>query len=109
MITTGQKTDPLSASNYQLHTPSFFWPSHAPRTCILAFAISSNSMHDTSRLLSVFWTTWSGLRQVFWAQSFCRFAFRQRSSIEGLRLLHFGPRGLGVRCCFWLYLGGRPL
>jgi len=86
MITTGPKKDSLSASNYQLHTPSFFWPSHVPRTCILAFAISSNSMHDTSRLLSVFWTTWSGLRQVFGHN---RSAVLHLGSVAALRVLGF--------------------
>lgn len=31
------------------------------------------------------------------------------AALMGLGLLHFGPRGLGVKCCFRLYLGGRPL
>lgn len=103
-ITTGQKKRilyslvSLSASNYRLHTPSFFLASHVPRTCILAFAISSNSMHDTLRLpLSVFWTIWSSLRQGFWAQSSAVLHLGSVAALMGLGLLHFAFRlkGLG--------------
>ena len=82
MITTGQKKRilyslvSLSASNYRLHTPSFF----SRRTCPdlhsgVCYFIEFDARYLTSpsvRFLDDL--IWSA--EVFWAQAFCSFAFK---------------------------------
>ena len=98
-----KKTDPLSASNYQLHTPSFF----SRRTCP-GPAFWRLLFHRIRCTIPRVFCPFSGRPGLVCGKFFGhnRSAVLHLGSVAalmGLRLLHFGPRGLGVRCCFWLY------
>lgn len=70
-----KKTDPLSASNYQLHTPSFLAVTRAlDLHSGVCYFIEFDARYLASSVRFLGDLVWSAAS--FWAQSFCSFAFR---------------------------------